>query len=377
MGLMALTLERSKAAPLQLKLDSRFSDPETFCDLITPYIQNVETLDFEELTVIEDFTQVLLYLPYSTPNLRSLKLELEDDRPEWDPSIDPFESFPNTLRSLTLSDIPLYPSFLEIRTLTELSLHYYTVKPPLDALLDCLEGNPSLKSVNLEIGFEEYPAHVSRRRAVVLDQLRHLSIICWDAMTARTVISSIPLQRGTHLDITFPDEDTGLGLNETLSGISATHLSNLPSPTFMTYRSSIREIHLAGPNGSFSYTLEWPPAPPFAEFSVLPLTDIKELHLVHNDPSVVFHPSSFPALETLTIECNTDVSHLFSALFPDPSLFPSLRTLKFLDCVITEEFMEELNQFASSRKNTTSARLYCVEFAHRGGEFSTFLQLTD
>ena len=52
MGLMALTLERSKAAPLQLKLDLAFSDPETFRDLITPYIQNVETLEFEELTEI-------------------------------------------------------------------------------------------------------------------------------------------------------------------------------------------------------------------------------------------------------------------------------------------------------------------------------------
>ena len=377
MGLMALTLERSKAAPLQLKLDLAFSDPETFRDLITPYIQNVETLEFEELTVIEDLSQVLPNFPQSTPNLRVLKLELEADTPEWDPSIDPFGSFPNTLISLTLSDLPLYPSILKIGTLTELSLHYDTVNPPLDTLLDFLEENPSLKSVSLGINSYEYPAQASRRRAVVLNQLQHLSIICWDAMTARTVISSIPLRRGAHLDITFPDEDTGLGLNETLSGISATHLPNLPSPTFMTYRSSIREIHLAGPNGRFSYTLEWPPAPPFAEFSVLPLTDIKELHLVHNDPSVVFHPSSFPALETLTIECNTDVSHLFSALFPDPSLFPSLKTLRFLDCFITEEFMEELERFASRRKNTTSARLHCVEFTHQGGKFSTFLQLKD
>ena len=169
MGLMELTLERSKAAPLQLKLDSRFSDPETFRDLITPYIQNVETLEFEELTIIEDLTQLLPNFPQSTPNLQSLKLELKDDRPEWEPSIDPFGSFPNTLRYLTLSNIPLYPFFLKIRTRTELSLHYYTVKPPLDALLDCLDGNPSLKSVNLGIGFEESPAHVSRRRAVVLN----------------------------------------------------------------------------------------------------------------------------------------------------------------------------------------------------------------
>ena len=82
MGLMPLTLERSKAAPLQLKLDLGSSDPETFCDLITPYIQNVETLEFEELTVIEDLSQVLPNFPQSSPNLRVLKLELEADTPE-------------------------------------------------------------------------------------------------------------------------------------------------------------------------------------------------------------------------------------------------------------------------------------------------------
>ena len=63
MGLMELTLERSKAAPLQLKLDLGFSDPETFRDLITPYIQNIETLEFEELIIIEDLSQVLPYFP--------------------------------------------------------------------------------------------------------------------------------------------------------------------------------------------------------------------------------------------------------------------------------------------------------------------------
>ena len=196
-------------------------------------------------------------------------------------------------------------------------------------------------------------------------------------MTARTVISSIPLRRGPDLDITFPDEDTGLGLNETLSDISTTHLLNLLSPTLMEYRSSTRKIRLIGPNGRFSYTHEEPPVPPFTEFSVLPLTAVQELRLAHSDPSVVFHPSSLPALETLTIKCDTDISHLFSALFPDSSLFPSLKTLRFLDCFITEEFMEELKRFSSRRKNTTSARLHCVEFAHQGRKLSTFLRLKD
>ena len=381
MRLTVLTLERSKAAPLQLKLDPpmscRAGSRARFCDLITPYIQNVETLRFEQLTKVEELTQMLPNFPLSTPNLRLLELGHEGFGPLLDPSTDPFESFPDTLRSLALYDLPLYPSFLKIRTLTELSLRYCAVQPPLDTLLDFLEGNRSLESVDLHIYHEEYPAQIPRRREVVLNQLHHLSISSWDPMVARTLISTISLRRGTHLNIAFPDEDTELGLNETLSGISTTHLLNLPSPTFMAYRSSIRKIHLTGPNGSFSYTHVRPPAPPFAEFSVLPLTDIKELHLAHSDPSVVFHPSSFPVLETLTIECNTDVSHLFSALLPDPSFFPSLRTLKFLDCVITEEFTEELTRFASSRKNTTSARLHRVEFIYQGGKFSTLLQLTD
>ena len=408
MGLTALTLERSKGAPLQLWLSSvGFFDRATFCDLITPYIQNVETMRLNEFTKIEDLTQVLPNFPQSTPNLRSLVLTREVDTRRWDPSTDPFASFPNTLRSLTSYDAPIYPSFLRLRTLTKLSLHYYALQPLLDTLLDILEENRSLESVGLHIHSDEHPAQVSRRRAVALNRLRHLSITCLDAMTGRTLISNIPLRRGADLEITLLGRDTGLGLNQILSGISMTrlsnllsptpmisggaglglneilsgismaHLSNLLSPALMIYRSSTRKICLIGPNGRLSYTHERSLVPPFTEFSVLPLTAIKKLHLVHSDPSVVFHPSSFPALETLTIKCNPDVSRLFSALLPDPSLFPSLRTLKFLDCVITEEFTEELTRFASSRKNTASAWLHHVEFIHRGGKFSTFLQLTD
>ena len=99
-----------------------------------------------------------------------LKLELEDDKPEWDPSIDPFGSFPNTLISLTLSDIPLYPPSPKVGTLMELSLHYNTVNPPWTPLY-FLEGNPLLKSVKLEIDPYEYPAQVSWRHTVALNQL--------------------------------------------------------------------------------------------------------------------------------------------------------------------------------------------------------------
>jgi hypothetical protein len=40
-----------------------------------------------------------------------------------------------------------------------------------------------------------------------------------------------------------------------------------------------------------------------------------------------------------------------------------------MDCDLTEDFMEELTQYASKRKATTSAWLYKVVIVHRGGVF--------
>ena len=369
-GLAALSLERSKAAPLQLFLNivTLRRDPE-LRDLIIPHIQNTETLQAGNLPTIEDFTQILSNFPQSMPNLRSLTLERSHDNPRWNPSTDPFGSFPHTLRSLWLFDIPLYPSFVQLRTLTKLTLRYFKIRASLDAILDLLEENRSLESVELEINSSESPIRVPEHRAAIMSRLQHLSIGGREAMAIQTLISSIALQRGAHLGINLQAEN---GLNDILSGISTTHLSNLPSPTFMEYHSARpRTIRLVGPNGSFSYHGGWPPAVPFAEFPMLPLTNIQQLHLVHSDPSIVPHPPFFPTLETLSIGCNTDISHLFSALFPSPSSFTSLKTIGFLDCVLTEEFMEELMRFASDRKDTTSAWLHRVVIVHPYGRFPT------
>ena len=106
-------------------------------------------------------------------------------------------------------------------------------------------------------------------------------------------------------------------------------------------------------------------------WSSLSLSYLQELCLVRGDPAIVLHPSSFPVLETLTFEDDTDISNLFSALFPDPSFFPTLKTLGFFSCVITEGFMEKLTRFSSGRKDTTSAPLHRVVIVHRNGGFPT------
>ena len=370
MGLTALSLERSKAAPLQLRLGDSPSLRQEFRDLVTPYIQNTELLEFGGLATVDVFPQVLPDFPRSMPNLRLLKLAQQDTKLEWDPFIDPFESFPRTLRTLILYDIPLYPSFLKLGTLTKLSLHYYNAEPSLDAFLDLLQENLSLENVDLTIDFDDFPDPVSQDRIVIMDRLQRLSITFWEAAVGRTLISCIPIRRGAHLDITFRDEEEhlGFGLSDILSGIPMTHLSNLLSPTFMFYRSSSREIRLTGPNGSFTYSHQWNPRSPFTELPVLPLTNLKDLRIMLDEPSISFHPSSFPALEIFLVQCEADVSHLFSTLFPNPSFFPSLKTLGFLDCVITGEFMEEFDtvRLRPQDHNFGSVASRCDRWPRRG-----------
>ena len=78
-GLAALTLERSKLAPLHLRLDSSLSSRSMFRKTIIPYVQKIEVLQFEELRKFEDLILVLPNFPQSTSNLRSLKLAAHDD----------------------------------------------------------------------------------------------------------------------------------------------------------------------------------------------------------------------------------------------------------------------------------------------------------
>ena len=352
-----------------------------FTNLLIPYLRNVETLRISELTTVKEIGQTLPNFPRSTPNLRSLELLLSDEGDKWNPSFDPFGLFPNTLSDLSLHDIPLYPSILDIRTLTQFTFFNQKFSLPMDTLLTFLGENRALESVTLMNHFPELatPPRHPERRTVVCDRLRYLRIQCWSAVTdAQFLVSSIALGKGAHLEIS---SGCGVGLNEILSGVSTTHLANLPGPTFMEYESHPREIRLRGSNGTFSFNSLDGLGSLFVEFPALPaLTSIREFRLIHRTlllpppgPEVSHRLSSFPALETLAIECdvecNTDLSDALSPLLSNPSAHPSLKTLAFLNCVITDEFLEELMRFALARENTVSAGLHRVVIVHRDGSF--------
>jgi len=173
----------------------------------------------------------------------------DDDAPDWDPSIDPFGLFSSTLTSLYLYDIPLYPSFLRLRTLTKLRLHYYKIRPTIDTLLTFVEDNQSLQSVVLTIDFKNTLASISQRRAPITNRVRCLSVSCWDATTARTLISNIP---SGEVEIWISPSAKMTWSWATFSPESLRRTSHLPSPTLMRYSPSPRWIRLIGPNGNFN-----------------------------------------------------------------------------------------------------------------------------
>ena len=67
------------------------------------------------------------------------------------------------------------------------------------------------------------------------------------------------------------------------------------------------------------------PRIPLIESPVLPLINVQELRLVHSGFPIGSHPSSFHALEKFTIERDTNLSHLFSAWFSNPSVSPLMK----------------------------------------------------
>ena len=369
--LAALSLERSKAAPLEISLcTDEVRRQSGFSDLLAPYIQNIATLGFYELGVLEDLMQTLPDFPRSTPNLCSLEMSSLGDESDLNTSDDPFQPFPSTLRCLALFDVPLYPTFLHLRTLTEFTLHNYVFPLSLDALLTVLEENRLLETVDLFIGIPTTTLPSAQRRVPISDRFRHLVVSFFDVEDARPVISSIPVQRGADLELTACH--TTAGLNSLLSSVSETHLANLRSPTYMNVCE--RRIRLSGPNGSFSFSGLSPSEQSLVGLRLLSFDKIRELHFGYpiSQPTIkprVFDPSLFPALETLAIKHDANVSNTLSIWLSSPKSSPSLKSLAFLNCDLSEEFMVVLTKFARNRQHTTAAWLYDVLIVNNRGNF--------
>ena len=189
-------------------------------------------------------------------------------------------------------------------------------------------------------------------------------------MDGWALISSIALRRGAALEVSYHGGDAKLA-DLLYNGLSTTHLPNLSSSIFMEYRISFPEsIRLLGPEGSFSLGNYFRVLRnPFEEFPLFPLDSVRELHLECHLASIPTepHPFPFPSLEVLVIDHSTSVSRVFSNLFPNPTSSPMLKTLSFLNCVITKSFMDKLVRFTSDREDLASASPHRVVIVGYGG----------
>lgn len=378
-----LSLERCKAASLELCLDlgvganSGFPGVSTeFSNLIKPHIQNIRVLQVRFGLFKEGFPQKLQDCFPSMPNLRSLSL-IANTQPStpWQ-SDDPCDRLTSPLTYLCLERIPLYPSLLRLRTLTNLRLLHYPFDHHLDVLLDFLEQNSSLEYADLMIQFTEPSFRDSQRRVPIKTRLRRLSISSWCSIDTNALINKIPIHGGTSLTVDLSSVDPVL--EHIPCVVSSAGLHSSRSPTFMGYkicapvRMRVIKLELCGPNVNFSLSRRPTTTENrFFEFPLFPLNSIRTFHLQYDDwsPSPVFPPLFFPALETLVVECEVDMSRLFSNLFSNPSSSPSLKTLVFLRCLVKTGFMEKLILFSSHRKNTTSTCLHRVVIVHSGMPF--------
>lgn len=378
MELAKLSLERAKAAPLAVLL--AFVPEREFVDLLLPRARNIVSFTCVGFNQIENLVRTLPDFPKSMPNLRSLQLNESGLLQEGARlPADPFDFSAHTsLKELTLIQVPLLPSILSLRTLTEFNIFYRDFRLHVDTLFSFMEENHQLEVARLEIGFHQNDLYLSQRPTPGRNRLQRLEIMGRRAEDIRALIPGIALQKGGVLALKIYRADRYTGLAEILSGLSTAHHPSLSSSTLMVYQDKPRKIQLFGPGGSFSYNNDNPSESPFGGCTLLPLASVQELRLKCSESMhLKEHLPCFSSLEVLAIrDCSSRSPHrlvssrpILSPMLPDPSSPPFLKTLLLQDCAITEEFMFHIKLIAlHHRRNNLPASPHRLIIADSRGQ---------
>lgn len=330
--------------------------------LIQPLMEQISSLEIYELGGFKDLLKVLPGFPQSMSNLHSLKIASSSQEPyptfpPGDPfihpsaqklysmeKIPPHQSFPKTLKCLTLNWIPLYQSFLNIGTLTKFTLYDTAFVHSLDTLLNFLEGNAHLEHVQLKIDFKDDLPSL-KRQAPIKNKLQYLSVKCWKVEAIKALVSHIPIQTGGTLKIYSYDLSKGLG--DIFPDIHTMHSTNLSSPTHMCYVPTWK-MQFCGPNGSFMFYAV--PGHGWDSKQLSPLLSFQTIQELHLQDFTVPSLSLLPALQVLVIDepilfrIKSKPCMLFASL--QSSAPSSLKKLIFQLHEFTEDFMKQLTEFA-------------------------------
>ena len=369
--LVPLCLERSAAVALSIRISvSDVEGDEDFLQALIPHASRISGISLTEYSSIESVTDDLPGLFTSPmPLLTSLELEQTDQPTEAFPSDEAstppvFRNLSN-LRTLHFVRTPLYPAVFSITSLVELKLVNYTSPFHFGEFIEFLHSNQSLEVVILDLQFSEGSRQIAPERKASLPQLQCLVFTCGSATDARMLLSWVSLRRGSHITIRGSQSNSSADLASFLPS-PPTSIQELLTPITAIKYCSSRWLHISGGDGQLSFQSPETAIPTLYDGLDLFVTGaVREFHIktyaLDSSGTFLSRPlERLPILEALVfLETHLSPGSL-SALAKEDPLCPSLKTIAFFDCEVTEGVIKELERVLTKRRDSTAARLYRV-----------------
>jgi hypothetical protein len=367
-----MCLERAGAVPLTIDIAiPECRGDETFLDALLPHIPRIDSLCLTGHSSIETVAGELPGF-FDSPMLGLTSLELQQTEepaqlfpPDNSPVPPPFHNI-SKLRSLSLTQTPLYLTLFTIESLVELKLIGYTIPFQFGTLLGLLDSNRGLKLIVLDIQFVTGSVETTPASKVVpLAHLRHLSITCSKPIDSKGLLLHIRLPRRVHIEVLFTQPAQSIELRSFLPS-PLTPIWKLLTPiTTIKTQMTPREFHISGSSSTFTLRSTEPTWKPHPELGLFPTSAVRELYAdlhpyryISNGVSLIF--KCLPALETFAISKTLFPVGLLSALTEEPALCPALKTIAFFDCAIDSDIVKRLGEAMAKRGGSTAARLYRV-----------------
>jgi hypothetical protein len=366
--LTPLCLERAGAIPLAVDLTvPDVEEDGAFLNGLLPHVSRIGSLRLTGHSSVETVKDELPGF-FASPMLELTSLELQQTEepiqlfPPDDATVPPPFRNVSKLRSLSLTQTPLYPTLFTIGSLVELKLTVYIIPFHFPTLLVLLDSNRGLELVVLDIQFATGSVETTPARKVPLARLHHLSITCTGPTDARGLLSCISLPSGIRLEVLCSGSDP---LDAYLP-LPPTPIQTVLAPiTVVKFRPSPRELHLSGNSGLLFFRSRASRREP--ELHLFSTTSVREFHMGTTSWSLIpmFLPPALrqsPALETLifTGASASWGAGAFDSLATQPLLCPYLKTIAFFNCRLVPEVMRAFEDVIAKRKDVATARLYRV-----------------
>ena len=364
--LVPLCLERSATVPLSVKISvSDIKGNEDFLQTLIPHVSRISGLYLTGYSSIESVADDLPgFFNSQIPPLTSLELEQADQPAEASPSngasAPPLFRDLSKLRSLHCIRTPLYPAVFSIISLVELKLVDYAVPFYFREFIEFLHSNPNLELIILDLQFSEGSMWNTPKRKAPLPQLQRLVFTCGSTTDARALLSWVSLRHGSHITIQGSQSNPCYDLALFLPSPPVSIRELLAPITAIKYLSS-RWLHIFGGDGRLSFQSSKFTTTMYNGLNLFAAGTVREFHIdAVRLRYLSWSLGKLPALEALVFSETHLPTGSLSALAKEPPLCPSLKTIAFFDCEVTEDVIEELEGVLAKRKDSTAARLYRV-----------------